>query len=127
LSRQAGSYMNEQFMRPLEPLLQRARDAVGPSADRLTADGARLSLDELVAEALAEPGSEPNDPLTRREHDVVELVTQGLTNVEIGQHLFISKRTVESHIENVKQKLALHTRPQITAWGLDRYGPSPDP
>ena len=128
LSRHAGSYMNEQFMGPLEPLLARARDAVGRSvADRLTADGARLSLDELVAEALAEPGSEPDDPLTRREHDVVELVAQGLTNVEIGQHLFISKRTVESHIEHVKQKLSLQTRPQIMAWGLDRYAPSPDP
>ena len=72
LSRHAGSYMNEQFMRPLEPLLERAETQ---SAHRLlvrpTADGARLSLDELVAEALAEPGSEADDPLTRREHDAV--------------------------------------------------------
>ena len=52
----------------------------------------------------------------------MELVAAGLTNVEIGARLFISKRTVESHIEHAKQKLGLVSRPQLMLWGLDRYG-----
>ena len=43
----------------------------------------------------------------------------GMTNVEIGHHLFISKRMVESHVEHIKQKLGLGSRARLMAWGLD--------
>jgi DNA-binding CsgD family transcriptional regulator len=58
------------------------------------------------------------DPLTRREHEVVELVARGLSNVEIADRLFISKRTVESHLEHVKEKLGHGSRHQVMAWAL---------
>ena len=127
LSRQAGSYINEQFMAPIDRLLEQARREVGASAaERLTAEGARLTLEELATEALADPDRGPDDPLSRREHEVAGLVARGLTNVEIGQELFISKRTVESHVDHVKQKLRLGTRAQLMAWGLDRYATPAD-
>jgi DNA-binding CsgD family transcriptional regulator len=88
-------------------------------ADRLAAEGARMTLEELAAEASAEPGAEPDGPLTPREREVLDLVARGMTNAEIGDRLFISKRTVESHVEHIKQKLGLTNRPQLMAWGLD--------
>jgi len=54
--------------------------------------------------------------LTRREREVAELVAQGLTNREIGARLFISERTAESHVEQIRGKLGFHTRAQIAAW-----------
>jgi DNA-binding NarL/FixJ family response regulator len=50
------------------------------------------------------------DVLSDREREVVELVADGLTNAEIADHLYICKRTVESHVENAKRKLGLVTR-----------------
>jgi DNA-binding CsgD family transcriptional regulator len=56
--------------------------------------------------------------LSRRELEVAELVAQGWTNREIAEHLFISPRTVESHLDHVKSKLGLSRRPHIVAWAL---------
>jgi len=58
------------------------------------------------------------DPLTQREHEVVELVAEGLTNVEIAHRLFISRRTVESHVDHVKHKLGHKSRHQVMAWAI---------
>lgn len=55
-------------------------------------------------------------PLTRREAEVLRLIAQGMTNREIGETLFISARTVNTHRTNLMQKLDLHD----TA-GLVRY------
>jgi DNA-binding CsgD family transcriptional regulator/sugar lactone lactonase YvrE len=54
--------------------------------------------------------------LTRREREVAELVARGLTNREIAARLFISERTAESHVEQIRGKLGFHTRTQIAAW-----------
>lgn len=54
--------------------------------------------------------------LTRREREVAELVAQGLTNREIAVKLFISERTAESHVEQIRGKLGFHSRAQIAAW-----------
>jgi DNA-binding CsgD family transcriptional regulator len=56
--------------------------------------------------------------LSRRELEVAELVAQGWTNREIAERLFISPRTVESHLDRVKSKLGLSRRPHIVAWAL---------
>ena len=54
--------------------------------------------------------------LTRRERQVAILVAQGLTNREIATRLFISERTAESHVEQIRGKLGFHSRTQIAAW-----------
>jgi len=51
--------------------------------------------------------------LTKREHQIVELIADGLTNKEIGKKLFLSPFTVKSHIHNILEKMELHTRVQL--------------
>lgn len=53
--------------------------------------------------------------LTRREHQVVLLVAEGLTNAEIARTLWISPGTVRRHLENVFAKLGVHTRTAAVA------------
>jgi DNA-binding NarL/FixJ family response regulator len=43
-------------------------------------------------------------------------VADGLTNKEIGARLFISERTVESHVRNILNKLGFNSRAQIAGW-----------
>ncbi len=54
--------------------------------------------------------------LTRRESQVIELIGEGLSNKEIALRLNIATHTVKSHVRNVMEKLALHTRLQIAAY-----------
>ncbi|OTG66097.1 DNA-binding response regulator [Acinetobacter silvestris] len=51
-----------------------------------------------------------NDLLSAREHEVLTLVAQGLSNKEIATHISLSRYTVESHIKNIYRKLAVCTR-----------------
>jgi len=53
--------------------------------------------------------------LTLRELDVLDLVTEGLTNGEIAQRLWISPGTVRRHLENIYEKLDVHTRTAAVA------------
>lgn len=51
--------------------------------------------------------------ITKRERQVIELIADGFTNKEIAQKLHLSTYTVKSHVHNILEKLALHTRVQI--------------
>lgn len=62
----------------------------------------------------------PDGPLTAREAQVVGLVGRGLTNAEIAAELFISERTVESHVSNARQKLGIDSRTKLTRWALEQ-------
>jgi len=53
--------------------------------------------------------------LTPTEVEVVRLVTEGLTNAEVGRRLFISRRTVETHLSHVFGKLGVSSRVQLAA------------
>ncbi|MGH2736117.1 MAG: response regulator transcription factor, partial [Actinomycetota bacterium] len=53
--------------------------------------------------------------LTKTELEVVKLVAEGLTNRQVGERLFVSRRTVATHMEHVFQKLGLATRVQVAA------------
>lgn len=54
--------------------------------------------------------------MTRREREVIELIGEGLSNKEIAKRLNIASHTVKSHVRNVMEKLALHSRLQIAAY-----------
>jgi DNA-binding NarL/FixJ family response regulator len=54
--------------------------------------------------------------LRQRETDVARLVADGLSNKEIGGRLFISERTVESHVRSIMNKLGFNSRAQIAGW-----------
>jgi len=51
--------------------------------------------------------------MTKREREVIGLLSDGMSNKEIGQKTHISTYTVKSHIHNIMEKLALHTRLEI--------------
>ena len=55
------------------------------------------------------------DSLTPTELRVVDLVVEGLTNPQIGEHLFVSRRTVQTHLAHVFTKLGISSRTQLAA------------
>lgn len=56
--------------------------------------------------------------LTRREHEVVDLIARGMSNKEIASELNIAVHTVKSHVHNTLEKLALHTRLELASFAL---------
>ena len=54
--------------------------------------------------------------MTKREREVIELIAEGLSNKEIAQRLSIATYTVKSHVHNILDKLALHTRLQVASY-----------
>jgi DNA-binding CsgD family transcriptional regulator len=57
--------------------------------------------------------------LTEREREVVRLVAQGQSNREIADALVVTKRTIETHINNILYKLNLTSRAQIVMWAVE--------
>jgi DNA-binding NarL/FixJ family response regulator len=55
-------------------------------------------------------------PLGRREAEVARLIADGLSNKQIGTRLFISERTVDSHVQNILNKIGFNSRAQIAGW-----------
>jgi len=60
--------------------------------------------------------------MTKRERQVIELIAEGLTNKEIGHILHLSPYTVKSHVHNILEKMALHTRVQIAIYANTHKG-----
>ena len=54
--------------------------------------------------------------LTRREREIALLVASGLSNRDIATRLFISKRTVDAHVEHIFAKLEISSRVKLTMW-----------
>ncbi len=71
--------------------------------------------------SLDRPSFDPElDQLTTREREVLRLIARGYTYKEIAKELFISVKTVESHVSSVLRKLQLSTRHQLTRWATER-------
>jgi non-specific serine/threonine protein kinase len=86
-------------------------------------DGARLEREAAVALALGKEErdsgrtvSRAADPLGKREREVADLIAEGLSNKEIASRLFLSERTVETHVYNILNKLGFNSRVKIAAW-----------
>ena len=61
------------------------------------------------------PGAEGIATLSQREREVAELVAEGLTNRDIGARLYLSEKTIETHLTRVFQKLGMRSRTQVAA------------
>jgi DNA-binding NarL/FixJ family response regulator len=93
---------------------------------RSVADGARVlpatmtgTLFSQIATAAVSKGREvalESVKMTQREREVIALIAVGLSNKEIANRLNIATDTVKSHVRNVMEKLALHSRLQIAAY-----------
>ena len=55
-------------------------------------------------------------PLTPREHEIVMLIAQGLSNREIADELVISPATAARHVANILAKLGFSSRTQVASW-----------
>jgi DNA-binding NarL/FixJ family response regulator len=60
------------------------------------------------------------DRLTEREREVMRLIARGYSYKEVGAELFISIKTVETHMSSVLRKLQLSSRHELTRWASDR-------
>ena len=96
------------------------RTGVPPVAVEQALDAAEHDLETAVIA----PGESPRDrspfELTPREREVLELVVAGRTNAEIGEALFISRKTASVHVANIKDKLAADSRIGIVTIALER-------
>jgi DNA-binding NarL/FixJ family response regulator len=105
-------------------VLKRAADTDLISALRTVADGRTfLSSDsqrDLMDEWIEGGRSEPDDPLTPRELEVVKLIAEAYTNRQIAETLKVSEKTVESHRANVLAKLAMRDRVELVRYAIRR-------
>jgi two-component system response regulator NreC len=102
-------------------LLKDAADSDLVQAVRAAAAGDSYVQPSIGARLLSDPAEEwPPDGLSERELEVLRLIALGHTNKEIGEALFLSVRTVESHRAHIQQKLALQTRAELVAYALDQ-------
>jgi predicted ATPase/DNA-binding CsgD family transcriptional regulator len=109
-----------------EEQMRQARQALGPDRARAAEDrGAAMSLATAAEYALmltdpgppqaAAPGS---GPLSARERELVTLVAQGRTNAQIAAQLYISVRTVSSHLDRIRDKTGCRRRVDLTRLAL---------
>jgi DNA-binding NarL/FixJ family response regulator len=118
-SLQAGASGFQLKNAPPEELLAAIRavfngDAV--VAPRVT----RRILDRFAGQFVAPPEPDPRlDELTAREREVLRLVAQGLTNLEIADRLSISEATVKVHVGRILTKLDLRDRVQIVVMAYE--------
>ena len=91
----------------------RRRRRVLAAAGRLRARRLRR-LDDVAAV------DEDLDQLTQREREVLRLIARGYTYKEVASELFISVKTVETHVSAVLRKLQLSNRHELTRWATDR-------
>ena len=100
-----------------EDLVSAIRSVVG-GADVLPPEMTSTLFSQISKEALVRGRAVPMDSvrMTPREREVIGLIGEGLSNKEIAGRLNIATYTVKSHVRNVMEKLALHTRLQIAAF-----------
>jgi DNA-binding NarL/FixJ family response regulator len=76
--------------------------------------------DRFFTSLLNIDNQEAKKELTLKEIEIVKLISQGLTSKEIGEKLFISPRTVETHRHNILKKLNLQNAAQLSSWANEK-------
>jgi len=101
-------------------VLKRAAENELIEAVRLAARGEAYLNPQLGARIVVEPPPGPPDGLSEEEVEILRLVALGHTNAEIGERLFLSGRTVETHRIKLQRRLGLGTRADLVGYVLDR-------
>ena len=118
-----------QHMYPFhEACVRTAREQLGTKGFATSFErGAAFSVDDAIDYALGErptsaaSSSEHDAVLTAREHEIAELIADGLTNRQIADRLTISVRTAEAHAQHVLIKLGFRARAQIASWVAEQH------
>jgi predicted ATPase/DNA-binding CsgD family transcriptional regulator len=113
------------------PIVQARLDQ--PSFNAAWAEGQAMTLEQLVAAgigrppAVAPPADPPLSPrlllddLTSREIEILRLVAQGLTNVQVADKLVISRHTVHTHLSSIYGKLGVTSRMAAVRYAADHH------
>jgi DNA-binding NarL/FixJ family response regulator len=98
-------------------------DAITRVADGDAVFSPRLAgfvLDAFAGSIAVADVDEDLDRLSDREREVMRLIARGYAYKEVAKELFISVKTVETHMSNVLRKLQLSSRHELTRWANDR-------
>jgi DNA-binding NarL/FixJ family response regulator len=98
-------------------------EAIGRVADGDAVFSPRLAgfvLDAFAGTIEVAQIDEDLDRLTEREREVMRLIARGYAYKEVARELFISIKTVETHVSSVLRKLQLSSRHELTRWANDR-------
>lgn len=101
------------------PWIGAARRSLGrDAADAAWRAGAAMSASRIITYGLSDAGDLPEagGPLTDREKEIAAMVARGHRNREIAELLMISRRTVDAHVEHIRNKLGHQSRAQVAAW-----------
>jgi predicted ATPase/DNA-binding CsgD family transcriptional regulator len=109
----------------LEPAMTEARAALPERiADNTWELGRAMSSTQMLVLAREVPGGPRRGKaarggLSKRELEVAQLVASGMTSRAIAERLFLSERTVESHLEHILTKLGFSSRAQVAGWATE--------
>ena len=67
--------------------------------------------------------AQPGDPLTRREHEILALLAEGMTTPQIAERLGIRPGTIKTHLTSVYRKTGAQNRVQAARHYLDQHAP----
>ena len=79
---------------------------------------------ERIAKSMGDAGPPANETLnglTKRELEILQLVAEGLSNEEIGKRIFISRKTVKTHLTNIFDKLQVNNRFKAALWIMPNW------
>jgi len=107
------------LLKKIEPrnLFEMLRGVFRGEAPISRATAAKI-LNEFAAQAHRATEETPEEKLTPKEREVIELLTKGWTNKEIGNKLRITENTVKNHLKNILDKLHLENRVQAATFAL---------
>jgi DNA-binding NarL/FixJ family response regulator len=94
-------------------LIERARAIVPPRAARIVTELAALADRYDAVAVAATPNAEVVGALTKAERRVAEAVAAGRTNREVADHLFVSVKTVDFHLQAIYRKLGVRSRTEL--------------
>lgn len=116
-----GFIMKAATLEDMVVTIQAVADGRNVLPDELTS----VLFDQIAGDTISWDAQQARDGvrMTPREKEVIELILEGLSNKRIASRLEIAPQTVKSHVRNIMEKLALHTRLQIAAHFHSDPGP----
>jgi len=101
-------------------LSEKEADAAWTSGGGLTVEGLQIEVRQHF-NSRARTRQRPAHGLSHREIEIAELVAAGMTSRAIADKLFLSERTVETHLTHIMTKLGFSSRAQVAAWIAEQH------